>query len=126
MTDSDMERIVSELLNNACKYTPPDEHIIVSTELRVLEGNCDVSDEAKGCDYIVLAVKNSGVEIPEEEQDRIFDKFYRIPSSDPWQYGGTGLGLALVKKLIDSLGASIRVKSMDDYTIFEVLFPLST
>lgn len=119
-----LERIVCELLNNACKYTPPNEHIIVSTAL-CHEEKHHTDDGTKGCDYIVLAVKNSGVEIPEEEQDRIFDKFYRIPTSDPWQYGGTGLGLALVKKLINCLGASIQVMSMDGYTTFEVLFPLS-
>ena len=39
-----------------------------------------------------------GVTIPVDEQERIFDKFYRVPSADPWKQGGTGLGLALVKK----------------------------
>lgn len=122
-----LERIVCELLNNACKYTPPHEHIIVSTTLgQRQKHHLKASAEEGDCsDYIVLAVKNSGVEIPEEEQDRIFDKFYRIPTSDPWQYGGTGLGLALVKKLIDCLGASIHVMNMEGYTTFEVLFPVN-
>ncbi|MEM9214807.1 MAG: GAF domain-containing sensor histidine kinase [Cyanobacteria bacterium P01_F01_bin.150] len=116
-----LERIVSELLNNACKYTPPYENITICTTLKSLieeEAFDSIDDE-----YIVLMVKNSGVEIPQEEQDRIFDKFYRIPSSDPWQYGGTGLGLALVKKLTKCLGASIQVSSMNGQTSFMVLFP---
>ena len=125
-----LERIVSELLNNACKYTPQNEHIIIPTSLttsaeetRIIPAN-DAAPQPERPECIMLSVQNSGVEIPKEEQGRIFDKFYRIPSSDPWQYGGTGLGLALVKKLTDRLGASVHVKSVDDYTAFVVLFPL--
>jgi signal transduction histidine kinase len=42
-----------------------------------------------------LSVANSGIEIVEVEQKRIFDKFYRIPHGAPWKHGGTGLGLAI-------------------------------
>lgn len=115
-----LERIVSELLNNACKYTPSQEKIILSTRLTTIQSGGSSSAPS---DYIMLQVKNSGVEIPEEEQERIFDKFYRIPSSDPWQYGGTGLGLALVKKLTQCLGASISVTSEKGQTSFTLLFP---
>jgi len=43
-------------------------------------------------------VSNTGVEITSQELPYIFDRFYRIPNNDPWEQGGTGLGLALVKK----------------------------
>ncbi|MCS6812884.1 MAG: ATP-binding protein, partial [Cyanobacteria bacterium] len=67
---------------------------------------------------IQIAVSNSGVEIPASEQERIFDKFYRIPKHDPWKYGGTGLGLALVKKLTERLGGQITVRSANGWTTF--------
>lgn len=60
---------------------------------------------------IQLQVSNSGVEIPAHELPRLFDKFYRVPSTDPWKQGGTGLGLALVQKLIQHLGGCIWVRS---------------
>jgi signal transduction histidine kinase len=103
---SDLERILSELLQNACKYTPIDEAIIVTV---------NATEQAAQ-----LSVCNTGVEIPAVEQERIFDKFYRIPNNDPWKHGGTGLGLALVKRLIEHIGATITVKSAQNHTCFTV------
>jgi signal transduction histidine kinase len=107
---STLERIVNELLNNACKYTPAGEIIIVAAS---------ATEE-----MILLSVSNSGVEIAPEEQKCIFDKFYRIPTHDPWQYGGTGIGLALVKKLVKLIGASVWVESQKGQTTFTLQFPV--
>jgi signal transduction histidine kinase/FixJ family two-component response regulator len=104
-----LERILSELLNNACKYTPLDGWITIA----VTQEETD----------LVIRVCNSGVEIPEDERDRVFDKFYRIPRNDPWKHGGTGLGLALVKRLTERLGATIAVENVRDQTVFAVRFP---
>jgi signal transduction histidine kinase len=103
-------RIVSEMLNNACKYTPanPGEVIRLSATCRQ--------------NKLYLSVSNSGVEIPESERVHIFEKFYRIPSPDPWKQGGTGLGLALVKKLVSYLGGSISVHSGNGQTTFTLEF----
>ena len=104
-----LERVLKELLTNACKYTPAQEMIsIIAWE-----------EEEK----VFVSVSNSGVEIPLEEQKSIFEKFYRIPSHDPWQYGGTGIGLALVKKLVELLGATIRVTSQEGQTTFTIQLP---
>ncbi len=92
-----LQRILHELLNNACKYTPSGETIRISANYHA--------------DQVQLVITNSGVEIPLEEHDRIFERFYRIPNNDPWKYGGTGLGLALVKKLVDCLHGSIQMRS---------------
>ncbi len=105
-----LERIVAELINNACKYTPPAGAITILAKWIP--------------PHIELAVQNSGVEIPDAELPRIFDKFYRVPHADPWKQGGTGLGLALVKKLVICLGGSISVKSGAGQTTFTVKFPL--
>lgn len=99
-----LERIVSELLHNACKYTPAGNHISLTAEA--------ISMMMKIC------VSNSGVEILPDECDRIFDKFYRIPNNDPWKHGGTGLGLALVKKLTERLEGKIYVESSNGQTTF--------
>ncbi len=107
---SDLERIVAELLNNACKYTPSGETITISASMQAT--------------WLQLQVRNSGVEIPDAEMSRIFDKFYRIPSCDPWKQGGTGLGLALVQKLVCQLGGSIAAQSENGYTQFTVKLPL--
>ena len=108
-----LERILAELLNNACKYTPPGEQI----ELQVtgLVG-------ATG-DQVQFQLTNTGVDIPASEVTRIFDKFYRVPSADPWKQGGTGLGLALVQKLVTHLGGQIRVDSAAQKTCFTVVLP---
>ncbi|MBD1861342.1 MULTISPECIES: ATP-binding protein [Trichocoleus] len=108
----DLERVLSELLGNACKYTPPGEQIKISAEATP--------------ERLQLHISNSGVEIPVEECDRIFDKFYRIPNNDPWKYSGTGLGLALVKKRVERLGATIHVASEAAQTRFSIEFPLPT
>lgn len=104
-----LERILSELLNNACKYTPAREQITVSAVAHP--------------DRIQLQVSNSGVEILANELDRVFDKFYRIPNNDPWRHGGTGLGLALVKKLVETLKGRIEVTSRNRLTSFIVELP---
>ncbi|MFZ1026621.1 MAG: response regulator [Limnoraphis robusta] len=104
-----LDRIVRELLDNACKYTPFGEQITVSVR---------ASDQ-----MIVLSVMNTGIEIPLDEQQRVFDQFYRIPHHDPWQYGGTGLGLTLVQKLVELLDASIELESYAGFTQFSVKFP---
>lgn len=106
-----LERIVTELLNNACKYTPKGEKIAAIA--RCSEGK------------IQLSVSNSGVEIPESDLQRIFEKFYRLPSLDRRKEGGTGLGLSLVKKLTEYLGGTIKVESSSGQTCFTVEFPLN-
>ena len=105
-----LSRIVIELLNNACKYTSAQETITIAAYAEA--------------DMLSISVTNSGVEIPAEQLDLIFDKFYRIAENDPWKYGGTGLGLALVKKLVEHLQGKIEVKSENRLTCFVVTLPL--
>lgn len=101
-----LERIVVELLTNACKYTPPGEAIVLTAH--------------GASEAIRIQVCSFGIEIPEEELPNIFDKFYRVPNADPWKQGGTGLGLALVKKLIEHLEGTIQVESTSGQTCFTI------
>lgn len=105
-----MGQVVTELLHNACKYTPAGERIVVSTAVTAGEWQ--------------LSVSNTGVKLSASECVHIFDKFYRIPNNDPWKHGGTGLGLALVKKRVERLGAMIYVKSDDEWLTFTIKLPI--
>lgn len=101
-----LRRILTELVSNACKYSPPGASIIVRVALENGE--------------LQLNVTNTGVEITERELARIFDRFYRITDGDRWKQGGTGLGLALVKKLVEHLGGAIQVSNGGDQVCFVV------
>lgn len=108
-----LNRTVTELLTNACKYTPAGETIFLSVSV--------TQDSAVNLDrHLELKVINTGVEIAAEEIPHVFDKFYRIPNNDPWKYGGTGLGLALIKNLIEKMGGTIEVESANHQTCFIV------
>jgi signal transduction histidine kinase len=108
-----IERILTELLHNANKYTPAGGTIKVS--------GCYCQD---GQNQLCLNLINSGVEISAADLPHIFDKFYRIPSLDVWNCGGTGLGLPLVKKMVEQLNATIQVSSGDQQVKFTLRFPL--
>ncbi|MBF2029059.1 MAG: HAMP domain-containing histidine kinase [Oscillatoriales cyanobacterium C42_A2020_001] len=104
-----VERVLAELMNNACKYTPPGETITISVDAKP--------------GMMQFSVRNVGVEIPEVELPHIFNKFYRVPNADPWKQGGTGLGLALVQRLVQHLAGEIEVKSGHNQTEFIVEIP---
>jgi CHASE2 domain-containing sensor protein/signal transduction histidine kinase len=105
-----VERIYQELLTNACKYSPAGAAIDCSATATATE--------------IHLSVRNLGVTIPPEELPRIFEKFYRIPESDPWKQGGTGLGLSIADRLARQIDARIQVRSEADVTEFQLQLPL--
>ncbi|PSB17654.1 hypothetical protein C7B76_09560 [filamentous cyanobacterium CCP2] len=113
---ANLERIITELLNNACKYSPSGEQIIISAQVSDVENDVQTS-------AFLIQVTNTGTEIAEQEYDRIFETFYRIPNNDPWKHGGTGLGLALVKKLVNRLQGSIQVQSTNRRTTFSLSLP---
>ena len=89
--------IVYNLCDNAIKYNHPGGSVTV----RVYPQKKD----------IVLTVKDTGVGIPEESQDRIFERFYRVDKSHSKEVGGTGLGLSIVKHGVLVHGGRIRVVS---------------
>jgi signal transduction histidine kinase/CheY-like chemotaxis protein len=134
-------RVLTELFNNACKYTPAQETIKVTARIEsrkvsrfaerigrkansIVPQATDPAQSEPVPQVLAIWVSNSGAEILPTEQSRIFDKFYRIPNADPWKQGGTGLGLALVKRLVAHIGGEIQVKSTQNWTTFTVTLPL--
>ncbi len=146
-------RILSELINNACKYSPPEAEIRITVvasgthsgsyplpEPEIIVGSSVEPGSAapsgsrdshatndilvsKQPNRIRLTITNTGVEITPTQLARIFDKFYRIPGGDQWKQGGTGLGLALVKRLVEQMQGQIWVESQANQTQFCVELP---
>ena len=117
-----LERILTELLNNACKYTPPGGDIKLQVHATDSTSALPQAPTTVLAPSVCLVIQNQA-EIPTQELSRIFDKFYRIPHTDRWKQGGTGLGLALVKKLVEHLYGNIRVDSQGGWTQFRVELP---
>jgi signal transduction histidine kinase len=90
-------QVLSHLVNNALKYSEPAEPII----LNVIQSD----------DWAVIEVIDRGCGIPQLEQSRIFEPFYRVDPSRARSTGGVGLGLYIVKRLIESMDGSIEVHS---------------
>lgn len=126
---SGLTRILTELLNNACKYTPTNgtitlsAQIISSADTRLVKNPSSLPDWMPAS--VQITVCNSGVEIPPAELAKIFDQFYRVPGSNIHDAKGTGLGLTLVKKLVEHLQGSIWADSHSGETCFTIELPLS-
>ncbi len=93
-----LEELVTNLVNNAISYNKPGGNVWVSVKK---------NDEGR----IVLTVKDNGIGIPEEHQERVFERFYRVDKSRSKRSGGTGLGLAIVKHIAASHNAVITLES---------------
>ena len=101
--DIDQESIVSvikNLLENALKYSPNIKQIRV--------------DLRKSNNETIIEVSDHGVGIPKEERGKIFDQFYRIGSEDTRASKGTGLGLYIVKQIVQAHKGKIKVMNNDD------------
>lgn len=109
-----LQRILIELLNNACKYTARESTI----ELSVASSDYNFTH----LPHITFTLRNEA-EIPAPDLPHIFEKFYRATQVDRYKHGGTGLGLALVKKLVEELGGNIFATSQDGWTTFRLIVP---
>ena len=105
--------IAYNLCDNAIKYNKPGGSVTVSV--------------ARENEKAVLTVKDTGIGIPEGEQDRIFERFYRVDKSHSKEVGGTGLGLSIVKHAAMLHKAGIDVSSRPGTgTTITIRFPLES
>ncbi len=102
-------RVCINLLDNAIKYNRNSEGWITILLQREKE-------------HILLQICNSGPMIPEEDLPSVFEQFYRVEKSRALRYGGTGLGLTIVKKIVELHGGTISVSSTAEKTCFRVYF----
>lgn len=116
-----LHRILVELLTNAYKFTPAHEQIRLS--IRAAKPAIAAPTFLASNQHLQINLCNTGTEIPQHELQNVFDQFYRLPSRDPWKHSGTGLGLALVKKLAIHLGGTVRAESNSSGTSFIVELP---
>jgi CheY-like chemotaxis protein/two-component sensor histidine kinase len=92
-----LTQVFGNLINNSCKYTPPGGTIRVGAR--------------RDGDDVVVAVEDDGLGIPADELERIFDMFMQVEGSAERSQGGLGIGLTLVKRLVEMHGGTITVRS---------------
>jgi signal transduction histidine kinase/DNA-binding response OmpR family regulator/HPt (histidine-containing phosphotransfer) domain-containing protein len=103
-----LRQILVNLLSNAVKFTERGEVVLsVSSEQVSSRG----PDEAAGTHLLHFAVRDTGIGIPPERMDRLFQSFSQVDASTTRRYGGTGLGLAISKRLSEMMGGTMWVES---------------
>ena len=99
------QRVLEHLLANALKFSPPEQQVVLDWLFIKGRRRSDTTD------FLRINVKDEGLGISEDEQDRIFQKFYQIDNSSTREHGGAGLGLALAKKFTEAMGGRLWVSS---------------
>lgn len=96
-----LSQILNNLVNNAVKFTDSGE-VIMDAQVEQLDSTHV---------QVRFTVKDTGIGIPKEKQENLFEQFCQIDSSITRRYGGTGLGLAITKRLLELQGSSMNLKS---------------
>lgn len=106
----DIEHILSTLIDNAIKHTELQKEVVIEL--------------SKEKNEVIIQVKNSGQAIPEEEREKIFERFYRIDKSRNRNEKRYGLGLSIAKSTVEKYKGNIEVLCKNGFTIFKVTIPI--
>lgn len=107
------QQIITNLLENACKYSPENSSVLISADFADTEG------------FFIIKIADEGIGISEEDKPKVFEKFSRIDNPLTRSVQGNGLGLYITKQLVNLLNGEIDFKSNNGKgTIFEVKLPL--
>ncbi len=106
-----LERALLNLVSNAIKFTKPGGRIEIASR---------TTD-----DELLLSVRDNGIGIPPDEQERLFTRFFRGAHSKEDQAAGTGLGLYIAKEIVQLHGGLIKLASSSDGTTFTMLLPIA-
>jgi len=116
------------LLTNAVKFTPPGGEIRVRADLFDGERRYTGDDGRFGRPrerFVRVVVADTGIGIPADKVNRVFQAFYQVDNSFTREYGGTGLGLAIVKSFVEAHGGEVWVDSVEGQgTTFSLLLPV--
>jgi len=104
-----LAQVLANLLSNATRYTPSGGTVTVRAERRPSD--------------ILVSIANTGEGIPPEDIDRVFERFYRVEKSRDRARGGAGIGLAVVKQLVEAVGGHVGAESSDGRTRFWFSLP---
>ncbi len=104
-----LAQVLANLLSNAVRYTPSGGQVLVRAEQRPGD--------------LLVSVANSGDAIPTDELERVFERFYRVEKSRDQARGGAGIGLAIVKQLVEASGGRVGADSADGQTRFWFSLP---
>jgi signal transduction histidine kinase len=104
-----LAQVLGNLLQNAVRYTAPGGTISVTAEQRPAD--------------VLVSVTNSGATIAEDDLPKVFERFYRIDRSRDRRSGGAGIGLAIVKQLVETAGGRVGAESRDGRTVFWFSLP---
>jgi signal transduction histidine kinase len=104
-----LAQVLANLLSNAVRYTPRGGTVTVRAERRSAD--------------VLVSIANTGDGIPAEDLDRVFERFYRVEKSRDRARGGAGIGLAIVKQLVESTGGRVGAESRDGQTRFWFSLP---
>ena len=104
-----LAQVLANLLQNAARYTPQDGRVAVSAQSRAAE--------------VLVGVTNTGEGIPAGDLPRVFERFYRVEKSRDRARGGAGIGLAIVKRLVELGGGRVGVESANGLTRFWFSLP---
>ena len=105
----DVAQVVANLLQNAARYTPPGGTVSVEARREGAEG--------------VVRISNSGTPIPADELPRVWERFYRVEKSRDRSTGGAGIGLAIVRRLVEDGGGRVGAGSDAARTTFWFSLP---
>ncbi len=108
-----LQQILHNLISNAVKFTESGRVEVTASLMDVQKHPLLPTQVPKPGDWLVITVKDTGIGIPQDKQSRIFESFEQADGSTARVYGGTGLGLAVTKKLVELHGGEIWVESTE-------------
>ncbi len=105
----DLSQVLGNLISNAARYTPAGGAVSVRAERRPND--------------LLVSISNTGDGIPADDLERVFERFYRVEKSRDRAHGGAGIGLAIVKQLVEASGGRVGAESTDGMTRFWFSLP---
>ncbi len=105
----ELTQVLANLLQNAVRYTPDGGRVEVAA--------------SRAADGLDIRVANTGPGIPPEDLPRVWERFYRVEKSRDRERGGAGIGLAIVKQLVEGAGGRVAVTSEGGWTTFRLTLP---